>query len=164
MSVHEGAISSTTLLKRLRSGLRKSATYAAFREVGRVIRTVQLLPYLSDASLRRQVTAATNKVEAFNGFSQWLGFGNRCVLADDDPVEQEKVMSTDPHVRPRRARERPAPPGRARHSRRGPRAKRRERPGHRAPAARPLHPVALDVLARAVEVADHSPGRRERAV
>ncbi|MFI6061809.1 Tn3 family transposase [Streptomyces sp. NPDC051286] len=80
------------MFKRLRSGSRKNATYTAFREVGRVIRTVQLLRYLSDAPLRRRVTAATNKVEAFNGFSQWLGFGNRGVIADNDPVEQEKAM------------------------------------------------------------------------
>ncbi|MGC9441516.1 Tn3 family transposase [Streptomyces sp. WG5] len=33
----------------LRSGSWKNATYTAFREVGRVIRTVQLLRYLSDA-------------------------------------------------------------------------------------------------------------------
>ncbi|MFJ5722305.1 transposase [Streptomyces sp. NPDC093149] len=92
ISVREGAISSSTLLKRLRSGSRKNATYTAFREVGRVIRTVQLLRFLSDAPLRRRVTAATNKVESFNRFSQWLGFGNRGVIADNDPVEQEKAM------------------------------------------------------------------------
>ncbi|MCX5096319.1 transposase [Streptomyces sp. NBC_00365] len=92
VSVREGAISSSTLLKRLRSGSRKNATYAAFREVGRVIRTVQLLRYLSDAPLRRRVTAATNKVESFNRFSQWIGFGNCGVIADNDPVEQEKAM------------------------------------------------------------------------
>ncbi|MFE2473434.1 Tn3 family transposase [Streptomyces mirabilis] len=92
VSVREGAISSSTLLRRLRSGSKKNATYAAFREVGRVIRTVQLLRYLSDAPLRRRVTAATNKVESFNRFSQWIGFGNRGVIADNDPVEQEKAM------------------------------------------------------------------------
>lgn len=92
VSVREGTISSFTLLKRLRSGSRKNATYAAFREVGRVIRTVQLLRYLSDAPLRRRVTAATNKVESFNRFSQWIGFGNRGVIADNDPIEQEKAM------------------------------------------------------------------------
>ncbi|MFD0395360.1 transposase [Streptomyces nogalater] len=92
VSVREGAISSSTLLKRLRSGSRKNATYTAFREVGRVIRTVQLLRYLTDAPLRRRVTAATNKVESFNRFSQWVGFGNRGVIADNDPVEQEKAM------------------------------------------------------------------------
>jgi TnpA family transposase len=39
----------------------RNATYTAFREVGLVIRTVQLLRFLSDAPLRRRVTAATNK-------------------------------------------------------------------------------------------------------
>jgi TnpA family transposase len=84
-------VGSTLLLRRLRAGSRKNATYTASREVGRVIRTVQLLPYLSDAPLRRRVTAATNKVEAFNGFSQWIGFGNGGVITDNDPVEQEKT-------------------------------------------------------------------------
>ncbi|MFF4354935.1 Tn3 family transposase [Streptomyces sp. NPDC001530] len=93
ISVREGAISSTLLLRRLRAGSRKNAAYTAFREVGRVIRNVQLLRYLSDAPLRRRVTAATNKVEAFNGFSQWIGFGNGGVITDNDPVEQEKTAT-----------------------------------------------------------------------
>ncbi|WP_181009219.1 Tn3 family transposase [Streptomyces sp. SM11] len=71
---------------------KENATYAVFREVGRVIRTVQLLRYLCDPALRRRVTAATNNKEAFNGFSQWIGFGNRGVIVDNDPVEQEKAM------------------------------------------------------------------------
>ncbi|MFD7705378.1 Tn3 family transposase [Streptomyces caelestis] len=92
VSVREGAISSSTLLKRLRSGSHKNSTCTAFREVGRVIRTVQLLRYLSDPPLRRRVTAATNKVESFTRFSQWVGFGDQGVLADNDPIEQEKAM------------------------------------------------------------------------
>ncbi|MDC0773539.1 Tn3 family transposase [Streptomyces sp. HD] len=48
--------------------------------------------YLSDAPLRRRVTAATNEVESYNRFSQWIGFGDRGVLADNDPIEQEKAM------------------------------------------------------------------------
>ncbi|MGW3659830.1 Tn3 family transposase [Streptomyces sp. NPDC005151] len=51
-----------------------------------------MLRYLSDAPLRRRVTAATNKVESFNRFSQWVGFGNQGVIADNDPIEQEKTM------------------------------------------------------------------------
>ncbi|WTC45950.1 transposase (plasmid) [Streptomyces albidoflavus] len=39
-----------------------------------------------------QVKGATNKTESFNRFSQWIGFGNRGVIADNDPVEQEKTM------------------------------------------------------------------------
>jgi TnpA family transposase len=36
--------------------------------------------------------AATNKVEAFNGFSEWVRFGNSGVLADNEPIEQEKAL------------------------------------------------------------------------
>ncbi|WEV28690.1 Tn3 family transposase [Streptomyces sp. 71268] len=57
-----------------------------------MIRTVQLLRYLTDAPLRRRVTVATNKVESFNRFSQWVGFGARGVIADNAPVEQGKAM------------------------------------------------------------------------
>ncbi|MFD0274197.1 Tn3 family transposase [Kitasatospora sp. NPDC127111] len=36
-------------------------------------------------------TAATTKVEAYNGFSEWVRFGNRGVITDNGPVEQEKT-------------------------------------------------------------------------
>ncbi|MER7047107.1 Tn3 family transposase [Streptomyces jumonjinensis] len=34
-------------------------------------------------------------VESFNRFSRWIGFGNRGVIADNDPIEQEKAMKFD---------------------------------------------------------------------
>ena len=71
---------------------RRNNIYKAFREVGRVIRTVQLLRFLSDPQLRRRITAATNKVESYNKFSAWCRFGNDGVIADNDPDEQEKII------------------------------------------------------------------------
>ena len=62
LSVAAGKISSVTLLRRLSTYSRRNNFYKAFREVGRVIRTIQLLRYLSDPQLRRRTTAATNKV------------------------------------------------------------------------------------------------------
>ena len=53
------------------SNSRKNQIYKAFREVGRVMRTVALLRFLADSGLRARVTAATNKAEAYNGFSAW---------------------------------------------------------------------------------------------
>jgi TnpA family transposase len=50
--------------------------------------TLATLTYLTDPAIRRRVTAATNKVEAFNGFSEWVRFGDSGVLADNDPIEQ----------------------------------------------------------------------------
>ena len=51
-------------MRRLSSNSRKNQIYKAFREVGRVMRTVALLRFLADSGLRARVTAATNKAEA----------------------------------------------------------------------------------------------------
>lgn len=58
-------------MRRFSSNSRKNQIYKAFREVGRVMRTVALLRFLADSGLRAWVTAATNKAEAYNGFSAW---------------------------------------------------------------------------------------------
>ncbi|MEV4250053.1 Tn3 family transposase [Streptosporangium canum] len=92
ISISANRRSSATLMRRLRSNSRKNRIYKAFREVGRSVRTVALLHYLADPGLRSRVTAATNKVESYNGFSQWLGFGNNGVIAHNDPDEQEKLI------------------------------------------------------------------------
>ena len=92
ISVSEGRLSSATLMRRLRSNSRKNRIYKVFREVGRSVRTVALLRYLADPRLRARITAATNKVESYHGFTQWLSFGNNGVLADNDPAEQEKLI------------------------------------------------------------------------
>jgi len=34
----------------------------------------------------------TNKVESYNGFAKFLFFGGEGVIADNDPVEQEKAI------------------------------------------------------------------------
>ncbi len=92
LSISEGRLSSATLMRRLRADSRKNRIYKVFREAGRSVRTVALLRYLADPQLRIRVTAATNKVESYNGFAQWLSFGNNGVLADNDPAEQEKLI------------------------------------------------------------------------
>jgi TnpA family transposase len=72
--------------------LGENRLYKAFRELGRVVRTVFLLEYISDLELRQQLTATTNKAEAYNGFSKWLFFSDEGIIADNDQEEQEKVI------------------------------------------------------------------------
>jgi hypothetical protein len=66
--------------------LAQNQIYKAFREVGRVMRTVA-------AAVPRRLEAAgtgdrgTNKAEAYNGFSAWTP--NQGVIAENDPAEQE---------------------------------------------------------------------------
>ena len=92
LSIQEGKISSDVLLRRLSTYSRRNNFYKAFREIGRVVRTIQLLRFCSDAQLRRRTTAETNKVESYNRFSSWCRFGNAGVIADNDPEEQEKIL------------------------------------------------------------------------
>ncbi|MEM9544133.1 MAG: Tn3 family transposase [Cyanobacteria bacterium P01_E01_bin.42] len=75
LSIYTGKVSSSAILRKLGNYSRKNRLYQAFCELGRVIRTIFLLEYISDGQLRRQITAATNKVEAYHGFSKWFFFG-----------------------------------------------------------------------------------------
>ena len=90
LSIYTGKISSVSLLRKLGNYSRKNRLYKAFRELGRVIRTIFLLEYISDLNLRQQITATTNKVEAYNGFSKWLFFGGEQILTTNDREEMEK--------------------------------------------------------------------------
>jgi TnpA family transposase len=92
LSIRAGKISSVTLLRKLGHESRKNRLYQAFRELGRVVRTIFLLQYLSDPGLRKQITEMTNKVESYNGFSQWIFFGGEGIIAENDPEEQEKII------------------------------------------------------------------------
>lgn len=92
LSIKTGKISSSVLLRKLGNYSRKNRLYQAFRELGRVVRTVFLLQYISEVELRKQITAATNKVEAYNGFSKWFFFGGEGIIATNDPEEQEKMI------------------------------------------------------------------------
>lgn len=91
ISIRENKLSSVTLLRRLGNHSRKNRLYRAFRELGRAIRTITLLRYLSEPELRDQITAITNRNEAFHGFADWLMFGGK-LIGHNDPDHQEKVV------------------------------------------------------------------------
>lgn len=91
ISIREGRLSSVTLLRRLGNHSRKNRLYRAFRELGRVVRTITLLRFLSDPELRDQITAITNRVESFHKFSDWLAFGSE-MIGYNDPEQQEKII------------------------------------------------------------------------
>jgi TnpA family transposase len=92
LSIQAGKISSDILLRKLGNYSRKNRLYRAFRELGRVVRTVFLLKFISNAELRQQITAATNKVEAYHGLVKWFFFGGDRIIASNDPEQQEKSI------------------------------------------------------------------------
>jgi TnpA family transposase len=90
LSIKSGKIMPSTLLRKLNNYSHRNKLYQSFRELGRVIRTIFLLEYISDIELRQQITASTNKIEAYNGFSKFFFFGGEGVISENDPDEQEK--------------------------------------------------------------------------
>lgn len=84
-------MSSVTLLRRLGNHSRKNRLYRAFRELGRAVRTITLLRYLSEPGLRDQIAQVTNRNEQFHGFADWLMFGGK-LIGHNDPGYQEKVV------------------------------------------------------------------------
>ncbi|MCQ9166034.1 Tn3 family transposase [Arthrobacter sp. STN4] len=91
ISIREGQLSSVTLLRRLGVNSRKNRLYRAFRELGRVIRTITVLRYLSEPELREQIQIVTNRVESFHNFSGWLRFGQE-LIGHNDPEQHEKII------------------------------------------------------------------------
>jgi TnpA family transposase len=77
LSVQAGRISSPTLIRQLShySQLNPLARFA--EELGKAERTMFLLEWISNQLLRQTVTAMTNKVESYHGFSKWLSFDSR---------------------------------------------------------------------------------------
>jgi len=92
LSIQDGKISSAMILRKLGNYSRKNRLYQAFRELGRIVRTVFLLNYISSLEIRQQITENTNKVESYNGFQKWLLFGGEGIIANNDPEEQEKII------------------------------------------------------------------------
>ncbi len=92
ISIYKGKVTPSMILQKLGVYSRKNKRYLAFRELGRVIRTLFLLNYISDKPLRIEIRAATTKVEAFHNFRDWLRFGGDTITSGD-PVEQEKRIN-----------------------------------------------------------------------
>ena len=92
LSVHKGKLLPSWLLQKLNTDSPKNKLYLAFRELGRVVRTMFLLELVFDPQNRREVQAATSKIESYNDFSQWIMFGGDGILKSRDPVENEKII------------------------------------------------------------------------
>ncbi|MGL5669608.1 MAG: Tn3 family transposase [Shewanella sp.] len=92
ISIKLGKMPASSLLRRLNTYSRKNKLYFAFRELGKVIRTLFLLNYIDNYELRQVIQAETNKSEEFNNFVKWFFFGGEGVIAENIRHEQSKVV------------------------------------------------------------------------
>jgi TnpA family transposase len=89
LSIQAGKVLPSMLLQKLGVYSRRNSLYRAFRELGRVERTIFLLEFMFDPLMRQHIRAETTKVENYHQFTEWIAFGGP-VLRSGDPVEQEK--------------------------------------------------------------------------
>ena len=92
LSIKLGRMSASSLLRRLGTYSRKNKLYFAFRELGKVIRTLFLLNYIDNVDLLQVTQSETNKSVEFNGFIKWLFFGGEGVIAQNVRHEQSKIV------------------------------------------------------------------------
>lgn len=98
LAIQSGRVSASWILARLNSYSRRNRLYRAFQELGRAVRTVYLLRWIGNDTLRASVTQGANKVETFHEFSSFLNFGSQGVLRTNNPDEQEKITVYNPLV------------------------------------------------------------------
>jgi len=91
LSIQAGKVLPSMLLRKLGSKNRKNKLYQAFRELGRIERTIFLMRYISEPSFRFNIRAETTKIESFHSFLDWIAFGGP-IIKKGDPVEQAKHM------------------------------------------------------------------------
>jgi TnpA family transposase len=92
ISIQEGKVLPSMLLRKLTTYSHKNRLYQAFHALGSVERTIFLLTFISDVKLREVIHRSTNKVEEYNNFEDWITFALRGVITDNVFEEQEKQI------------------------------------------------------------------------
>ena len=92
ISIQEGKMAPSVILRRLGTQSRKNKLFFAFQELGKAVRSSYLLSYLRQPELRRKVNHATTVSEAFNNFIQFVSFGNKGIIAENTREQQRKII------------------------------------------------------------------------
>ena len=90
ISIQEGKVLPSMLLRKLTTYSRKNRLYQAFYTLGTVERTIFLLKFISDVKLREIIHRSTNKTEQYNNFEDWIMFASGNALLDRTYEEIEK--------------------------------------------------------------------------
>ncbi len=90
ISIQEGKVLPSMLLRKLTTYSHKNRLYQAFHALGTVERTVFLLKFISDISLREVIHRSTNKAEEYHSLEDWITFAFRGIIFDNVYEEQEK--------------------------------------------------------------------------
>lgn len=94
ISIRDGRIAASTLLRKLGSASRKNRLYHAFKELGAAVRTLFLLRYISDLQLREQITAPRTRSKPSMGFPSTCSSAARASLLAMTRSNRKRRSST----------------------------------------------------------------------
>lgn len=69
-SIREGNVTGSLIMGKVGSYARQNTLATALREMGRIEKTIFILYYITNESLRRRIQRGLNKGEAMNGFAR----------------------------------------------------------------------------------------------
>jgi len=87
-SIREGKVSGSLIMSKLSSYARQNALATALREMGRIEKTIFILDYISNESLRRRIQRGLNKGESVNALARAIFFGKRGELRERELQDQ----------------------------------------------------------------------------
>ena len=76
-SIREGKVSGSLIMGKLGSYARQNKMASSLRELGKIEKTIFILDYITDETLRRRVNRGLNKGESMNALARALFFGKR---------------------------------------------------------------------------------------
>ena len=76
-SIREGKVSGSLIIGKLGSYAKQNNIATALREIGRIEKTIFILDYITNETLRRKIHRGLNKGEAMNGLARALFLGKR---------------------------------------------------------------------------------------
>lgn len=92
-SIRDGKVSGSLIMSKLGSYARQNALATALREMGRIEKTIFILDYISNESLRRRIQRGLNKGEAVNALARAIFFGKRGELRERELQDQLQRVS-----------------------------------------------------------------------
>ncbi len=86
-----GRCSASQIFKRLSSYSKRNPLYTAIKNFGRIIKSMFMLKYIDDVTLRQTIEKQLNKVESLHRLAKFVFFGNNQEFTHTTKEEQEVV-------------------------------------------------------------------------
>ncbi|MFB6732452.1 Tn3 family transposase, partial [Bacillus mobilis] len=95
-SIREGKVSGALIMGKLGSYTRQNKVAKALREIGRIEKTIFILDYLSDKTMRRRIQRGLNKGETMNALARAIFFGKHGELREralQDQLQRSSALN-----------------------------------------------------------------------